>query len=192
MSATSIRGVFLELRDALSAKGLPAEWVTYGPPPSDAAKVGGTRLYVARDTVQGDQVNPPRSNHQNPRQYAVRAIGIVVRIHAQSTIEGAARYDHEALADQIADLVHVALHKVVGAARTTWRVTRAGIVADQTTDGWNGCVYELRAQIDRGVADVTFTGDAAPEGEFTTARTTRTTTGPGVSTSLPGASTEIS
>ena len=186
-----IHEIFMQLRASLKAKGVPFECV-YGPTPVPA-KVGATRIQMLRDYDAGDQVLPTTSQHRNPRVFAARGMGALVRIHAQSTIAGAQRHDHEDLADAIVDQVQVELYKIVRAAKTIWRVTRAGLVADATTDGWAGVVYEIHFQIDRGVRDVDWLGNA--DGEMTmtatTATTTPQTTGPGASTNLPTATTRI-
>lgn len=178
------------LRTALAAKGVPYE-VVYGPtavPP----KVGSTRIQILRDTEAGDQVLGPRSQHLNARQFNVRAMGAMARVHATSTLAGAQRHDHEDLADAIIDHIQVALYKIGRDAKTPIRFVRAGIVTDQTADGWGGVVYELRFQIDRGVRDTKWTGEAAPEGSFTGVATTLDLDGSGQSRDLPTATTEIS
>jgi len=186
-----IHEIYDQLRVALKAKGVPFECV-YGPTPVPA-KVGATRIHMLRDYDAGDQVLPTLSQHRNPRVFAARGMGALVRVHAQSTIGGAQRHDHERLADAIVDQVQVELYKIVRAAKTVWRVTRAGLVADATTDGWAGVVYELHFQIDRGVRDVDWLGNA--DGEMTmtseTAVTSLAATGPATGPGLPTATTRI-
>jgi len=177
------------LRTALGAKGVPYE-VVYGPtavPP----KVGSTRIQILRDTDAGDQVLGPRSQHVNARQFSVRAMGAIARVHATSTLAGAQRHDHEDLADAIVDQLQIELYKIARDGKTLIRFVRAGIVTDQTADGWSGVVYELRFQIDRGVRDTKWTGAAAPEGSFTGVASTLTLDGSGQSKDLPSAATEI-
>lgn len=186
----SLHDVFVQLRDRLKANGVPFE-VAYGPQPVPM-KVGTSRLQVMRDYESGDAVLPTRSQRPNPNQVAVRAVGGIVRIFASSTLEGAQRHNHEAIADQLADQVHVALHRIVQAGRTLWRVQRMGLLPDGTVDGWSGVVFEIRFQIDHGVEDRSWTGEAAPEGSFTTGATSLSVSGPGVSTDLPNATTRIS
>ena len=186
-----IHEIFVQLRTALKAKGVPFELV-YGPT-QVAPKVGATRIQMLRDYDAGDQVLPSLSQHRNPRVFAARGMGALVRVHAQNTVAGAQRHDHERIADLIVDQVQVELYKIVRAAKTMWRVTRAGLVADTTTDGWSGVVYELHFQVDRGVRDVTWAGDA--DGEMTmtaeTAVTSINATGPSTTRALPTSTTRI-
>jgi len=182
-----IHDVFLEVRDRCLARGMPFDFV-YGPP-QVPAKIGATRLYMGLDEQAGDALLGPRSQHRNPKLVDVRAVGVLVTIYASSTIAGAQRHNHEALGLQIANMVHASLHHVIVASKTLFRVTRAGFVADPTTDGWAGRVYEMRLQIDTPVADVKWTGEAAAEAEFTAGSTTVTTNGPGAPTEVPHATT---
>lgn len=184
-----IHEVFVLLRAALKAKGVPYDLV-YGPPPVPYA-VGGTRVHIYRPP-QADAVAGPRSQHRNARQYSTRAMGATIQIFAHSTISGAGRHDHERIADKIVDQLQVELHKIVGAAKTVWRVLGSGFTTDfGTSDGWAGVVYELRIQIDRGVRDVSWVGDAAAEFTTDDFATDSTATGPGVSSDLPTATTRI-
>jgi hypothetical protein len=184
-----IHDVFLEVKDAVKAKGMPFEF-TYGPP-QVPAKVGATRLYMCLDDLAGDQLLGPRGQHRNPKLVDVRAVGVLVRIYASSTRAGAQRHNHEALGLQIANMVHVALHDVIKSSKTMFRVNRAGFVPDETTDGWAGRVYDMRLQIDTPVAAVNWVGEAAAEFEFATGATTLEADGPAASTDLPNATTRI-
>ena len=189
-----IHELFLTTKATLKANGVPFECV-YGPQPVPD-KVGGTRIEFQRDTTAGDQMHPPRSQMVNPRQYAVRAMGVLIRIFARATLAGAQRHDHERVAEKLADQVYIGLYKAVRAAKTMMRVVRAGFVSDSpdTPDNWSGVVYELRVQVDRGVHDLTWTDDAAAEATLsaTSGATSLDLDGPGVSTSLPNATTRMS
>lgn len=185
-----IHEVTLLLKAALTAKGVPYE-VVYGPT-ATPPKVGATRIQILRDYDAGDQVLGPRSQHVNPRQFSVRAMGAMARIHATSTLAGAQRHNHEALADAIVDQLQIELYRIARDNKTLIRFVRAGLASDQTADGWAGVVYELRFQIDRGVRDTKWTGKAAPEGSFAGTATTLALDGSGTSKDLPTATTEIS
>ena len=94
----------------------------------------------------------------------------------------------------IADQVQCELHKIIRAAKTEYTFTRAGLVADATTDGWAGVVYEVRFTVDRGVRDTTWAGDALDTMTMTadTTVTALDTTGsPAPTTDLPTATTRI-
>jgi hypothetical protein len=179
------------LQAATRAKGMPFD-VVYGPTPVPAT-IGGTRVQMFVDLSSGDMFGPARSQRPNPRQYAVQAVSMVVHVFAKATTGGAARHDHERLANAIVQQVYVELHKLVRNAPSEWRITRAGFVTDPAlTDGWAGVVYELRFQVDVGIVDVSWTEDAAGTGTFAHALTTLDTTGsPAPTMDLPSATTEV-
>jgi len=191
-----------ELKTALAAKGCPVP-VVYGPERSGG--LIGQRIVVERDRQSGDQFTGPRSQQRNPGLVDVRAIGSVLRVYAQSGVAGANVWDHERVADQVIDLVTVALRRIVSARKTLWRIGAAKLLSSDELElrglkTWPGVVYELRFQIDRGVFDYTWTGDAKPEatmggtgGVTVTAPTVTITGGAGtaVPTALPAATTEI-
>lgn len=183
--------VFVLMRAALKAKGVPFE-ITYGPQPVPD-KVGGTRIEMFRDYQAGDTLAPARAVHRNPRMVRSRLVSAVVRIFARATVKGAQRHDHERLADQLADMVIVALHDISREQRTPMQITRAGLVSDDTTDGWAGVAYELRVTLERGVFDRTFQGDAAAEADLTATSgvTDVDIDGPGAPDGLPGATTGV-
>jgi hypothetical protein len=182
--------VFNPVRDRLRAKGLPtAIECIYGPPPVPM-KVGATRLYMCTDDEVGDAIGGPKAQRPNPKHVGVRAIGAMVVIYAHSTEQGADRGDHEEIALTIADMVHAALHSVIRAGKSEFRVTRAGFRADETTDGWAGRVYEMRLSIDTAIEDLTWKGAALPE--VSAPRTTTTLDANGTSsTDLPNATTRV-
>lgn len=187
-----IPALFYGLRTALAAKGVPAE-ILYGPTQVPPA-VGATRIQFLRDP-SGDGQLPVRGAHRNPRHVATRASGCLVRIFARDTTEGATRAEHEDLADRIVDQVHSEIHKLVGAARAQWRITKQGFVDVASTDGWAGALYEFGFQVERGVADVMWPpGGAASEFTMlakTTVTAIDTSDSPGGSSELPGATTRI-
>lgn len=184
-----IHDVFLEVKDRVKGKGMPFEF-TYGPP-QVPAKVGATRLYMTTDD-QADQLLGARANHRNPKRKNVRAVGVLIVIFASSTVAGAQRHNHEAVALQAAGMVHAALHYVVRTSKTLYTTGRAGFAPDATSDGWAGRVYEMRYAIDVPVTDVAWTGEAATEFTFATGVSTLDTSGsPGISDDLPHATTRI-
>jgi hypothetical protein len=184
----TVHGLFTTIRDAMRAKGVPFDFF-YGPPQVPLA-VGATRLVMLRD--EGDAPGPATSQHRNPRMFSTRGSGLVVRIHAQSTLQGAQRHNHEDLADLIADQVRVELHKAVNAFKTTYRMGRMGFVANlDTPEGWAGVTYEIRFTVDRGEFDRAWTGEAAGEATgFTIANASPDAGGPGTG-NLPSATTRL-
>lgn len=186
----NVHALYINVRDSVKAKGLPFDFV-YGPP-QVPEKVGGTRIFMAHDDEAGDAILPARSQHNNPKQVGVRSIGMRVVIFARDTVEGAQRHEHEALALQLANMVHVALHRAVTVThKTLWRMRAVGFAADATTDGWNGRVYVMRFHVDTPIADRTYQGAAKPEGSFASPVTSLTATGAGAPTDLPSATTRV-
>lgn len=154
---------------ALVANNVPLP-VVYGPERVDAmASVGRQRIVFERDRELGDGVElNMRARPTNPIMIAVRPIGAVCRVYAQSTIAGAAVHDHERIADQAVDKVVAALRKVVATRRTLWRVSSSKLLSaaeleERGLERWPGVVYELRFSVDRGVTDTTWIGEARPE-----------------------------
>ena len=171
-----------EIADKLVTRGVPFP-VVYGPEREVRTNlgVGRNRIVIQRDDQSGDPVGPARSQRQNPRMVGLRSVGVVVRIYAQSTVEGAQRHDHERLADRVEDAFEVVLKQVVGARdtlyrwRTPPRFLRADELAMQGLGVWPGVVYESRLEIDRGVYDTTYADGSAP-GEFALADVASSTT----------------
>lgn len=188
MSSGDLFDLYAQVRDRVKSKGMPFNFA-YDKPPVPTA-VGGTRLYMCTDDAAGDQVLPPHApiNRANPKHVGILALGATITVFARSTLPGARLHEHEALALQIVNMVHVAVHEVVLASRTRYRVTRYGFVSNETTDGWAGRVYEMHLSLDTPLADVDWLGEAGPEGSFTTATTTLDASGPAGS-DLPSATT---
>jgi hypothetical protein len=186
-----IHTITLALAAALKAKGVPFT-CEYGPNPVPSS-VGATRIYMMRDYGADEALQPPRGRFDASRMFAVRGVPAVVRIFAKSTAGGATRADHEALADSIADQVQTELHKAIRALKTIYAFTRAGLVEDETTDGWAGAVYEIRLTVDRGVRDALWVPDTGATMTMTKTTTVNALapTGPGEHSGLPAATTRI-
>lgn len=190
MSSGDLFDLYTQVRDRVKSKGFPFDF-TYDVPPVPAS-VGGTRLYMCTDDAAGDQVLPPHAPvaRANPKHVGILAVAAKIVIFARSTLNGARRHEHEALALQIVNMVHVAVHEVVLASKTRYRVTRYGFVSNESTDGWAGRVYEMRLSLDTPLADVDWLGEAGPEGSFTTSTTTLAASGVGAS-DVPNATTRL-
>ena len=186
-----IHEIFVLLRTALAAKGVPFV-PTYGPQPVPDT-VGATRIEMFRDYSAGDQINAPRAVHRNPRMVRTRGVSAVIRIFAREPVKGAMRHEHERLADRLADLCMVSLHDIAREQRGPLVVTRAGLVSDETTDGWAGVVYEIRLAVERGVFDRTYQGAANAEATLTAASgvTSVDVDGSGANPELPTATTRV-
>lgn len=169
-----------EVAAELVTRGCPLP-VVYGPERVNAGALTRSRIVFERDRQGGDAVKAPPSRVQRtatvnstPTRAPIvlaRALGVIVRVWASSTVAGAAVQDHEAEAEAAADQVLVALRKAIAVRHTLWGVTSAryldaaslaaaGIRVDGL-ESWPGVVYELRLTIDRGVFDSVWSGAGA-------------------------------
>lgn len=164
-----MHSITLEVAAQLRARGVPHA-VVYGPERTGTTVTGPVRIVIERDRAAGDGIGPARSVHTNPKMRAVRAIGCVARVFAKSNVAGAGGHDHEAVADQLIDALVVALDVVVRSNQTLWspvsgKFLTAEDLAARGLTTWPGVVYELRFTVDRGVFDLDFAGEAAPEAD---------------------------
>jgi len=155
-----------EVETELKARGVPLP-VVYGPERGDLT-ITFARIVIERDRDKGDAIGPGRGRTVNPQMVAIRSMGAVCRVYAQSTESGAGVHDHERMADQAVDRIHVALEKIVKLRTTLYHVTAAKLLSAQELAmrgllQWPGVVYELRFSVDRGVFDTDWTGAAKPE-----------------------------
>ncbi len=193
-----IYAISQELATELKAQGCPLP-VVYGPERMGAtgAALTTSRILIERDRDVGDKPGPGRARNANPRMVAIRAMGAVCRIFAQSTLTGARVQDHERLADLALDKIEVALYKVVTKRSTQWRISSAKLLgADELAlrgiEVWTGVVYEMRFSVDRAVNDTTWAEVADAEATVGTAGLTIETTDAIKLTNGPvGASPEI-
>lgn len=185
-----MKALHIPIVERLRAKGLPtAIEVTYGTPVVPP-KNGGSRIYMHEDDDAGDQLGAKRSQKANPRGVGIRSVGIKFVIFAHDTRQGADVGDHTALARQLADMIAAAVHIVVRRDfKSLYTPGRAGPIAIPEGDGWAGRAYGTTFAVDTRISDLTWRGAAAPEGSFTTGRTTLDADGPGTSSALPSATT---
>lgn len=151
----------------MTAKSCPFP-VLYGPERMAPSAINSTRVVIMRDRQGSEAVDAPRTQQRNPKAVMMRGIPGVLRVYATSTVAGAAVQDHEDLADQIVDLLLVAIRKVVTTAKTMWRIVSAGLLSAEALqliglETWPGVVYEMKFVVDRGVMDAPYTGEPKPE-----------------------------
>ena len=207
--------ISIQLGEALAARKVPYR-VTYGPEPIPQG-ITSPHIVILRDRKTGDHVTAPRQTSAqttltapNPHVVMNRFLGATCRVFAKSTKASAIVADHERIADQVIDQVLVALRSIVNARRNTWTLGAGHLLTDDEIkalglEAWPGGVYEQAFSIDRGVTDRPYAGEStAAHGEPTKADeaimgtdvTTVATTiddseSPGVSTTLPDATTRI-
>jgi hypothetical protein len=158
-----------DLQDELRSRGVPVV-VEYGP-------VAPGRVAELRDVVSvehdpaGDTLGGAAALGGNPPRRFTRTVGALVRIHSKASVNGARRQDHEDRAHRLVDQVLVSLDNVLRGGRGTplrrhtWRMTGGAFESLSAEAGQvpTGATYVMRIEIDRGVFDAPWSGDAAPE-----------------------------
>jgi hypothetical protein len=162
----------------LAERGCPYR-VIYGPTRFEDVALVDSRIVVERPREQSDTIAVPRTTKLNPARRAVRGIAGVVRIFAHSTLPGARVEDHEHIADQLADMVIVALQRAAQAELTSITMSRGGLLSKEDAgvtgaEQWPGVVYEIPIEVLRGVYDRTWAGSARDEVDGYTIETSGT------------------
>ncbi len=155
-----------EVHTALQVKGVPFP-VVYGPERAPAS-VNETRVVIERDRRATDEFAAPMSPNLNPARFGVRWCAVQVWIYAQSTLPGAASYDHERVAEQLVDKTTIALTRVVRARRNQLRIASAQFLSREELEllgleAWQGAVYQISCAITRSVDDTNWIGEKAAE-----------------------------
>jgi len=150
----------------LAEQGCPYR-VVYGPDRFTDVSAADTHIVFSR-IGSSELVVANTSFKQNPKLRAIRRIGATVRVIASSTLPGALQEDHERLADQILDLLIIAIKKVTAVWRVEFNAVSGQFLDAESAylpglETWPGVVYDLQIQIDRGVFDRTWQGEARPE-----------------------------
>lgn len=169
--------IFRELETNLTSRGYPFP-LEYGPEAKRKKPPFDTRIVMDHDRESGDSISGPRSQVAistpagRSRKLLDRAVGCLVRIYAKSSSPGARIENHERLAEQLVDAVLAGLRTVIQKRATLWRVTSASFVSKEALEvpeleKWPGVVYELKFSVDRGVFDLTWTGEGEPTGSIT-------------------------
>lgn len=159
-----IHDVGVALQAKLRERGCPVI-VVDGPERAKTATFARERI-VIEETA--DSFGPPLVTRGNPpRRFEARE-GAKLTIYAQSPAAGALLFEHKERAKQIRNMALVALDDVIrGTFKSQWSQTGGAFVPpDDLKDSEQppGAVYELTFSIARGVFEVTWTGDKAPEG----------------------------
>lgn len=160
----SLHDIGVELYAALRAQGCPLV-VLDGPENTATATFGRERIVLEHDDG-GDRFAPARSQSVNPKRRMTRLVGGKVTIYAQSTRAGAQPFEHRARAEQILDVVLVALELVAAERRNRIEFTGGRFVlpADlAATERIGGAVYELTFSLERAVVAQTWAGLAQSE-----------------------------
>lgn len=158
-----IHEIGVELSAQLAAKGLPIR-VIDGPERRPTDTFANERIVIEHDS-KGDTFESRHLADKNPRTYMTRKIGVKITIYAQSPSANALEFEHRRRAEHILDMVLVALVKIAQARHNGWTPKSGKFVYTgdlAASEVWGGVVYELEITFDRGVADRTWAGQAAP------------------------------
>ena len=155
-----------EVAAALAAKGVPYP-VRSGPERAPAS-VNETRIVFERDRRATDEIAAPMGPNVNPIRFAVRWQAVQIWVYAQSTIDGAAVYDHERIAEQLVDKLTIALTRVVRGRKNQLRIVSAHFLGVDELEllkleAWQGVVYQVSCAITRSVDDTTWANAKAAE-----------------------------
>jgi hypothetical protein len=155
----------LDISDRLAAKKYPIR-VVYAPEGYERQGFDPV-ITFERDRSGGDEIGPPRGFNRNARKLATRQLGVVVRVYAKSTRDGAHEGDHERDCEQLVDALVATLYEwsKINHAAITYR--RTGYVPAKemgNPERWPGVVYELTLTVARGVFSKDYTGAALPTG----------------------------
>jgi len=149
-----------DLAAALKAQHVPIP-VVFGP---DVDSVGiDERIVIDYRGLNADTIDPPTSQHFNPKMPWRRVQGGRIRIYARSPVDGAAWHDHAERAERILDHVVAELDAVVKVRRNLLTFGPGGFVQleDETgTEITAGAVYDLAFSVDRGIFRTTWEGGA--------------------------------
>jgi len=158
--------------EELAARDCPLR-VIYGPERLSDVSLTDSRIVIERVRGRSDSYVAPRSGRNNPPRRADCLVAGTATIYARSGVAGARIEEHEAIADQAADLVYVALKTAANQLLTTVEVISAGLLsaADLGLDdleSWPAVVYEIGFSFRRGVNDLIWDTDSRPvQTEFT-------------------------
>lgn len=155
-----------ELAAALAAQGVPFPLV-HGPEPTTSTSATRARIVIEEPfDAKRDSFGPPKAVHPNPRMPLIAFDAARLRIFARSNVTGPSWHDHARLARKVRDHVLCELDYIVRARKNTMTIRSGGFVTLVDAKGssvWNGAVYELDVEIDRGIFRTKWTGEAREE-----------------------------
>lgn len=158
-----IHQVTSELQAKLRAKHCPFPVVDG---PERLGQVSWRERVVLERDDNGDSFIAPKSQRDNPKQRAICVQGWKISIWAKSPNSNALEYEHCRRAEQVRDLVVCSLYEIakvrcngLGLGRGQFKTPEG--LADSERNG--GALYELLLTFERGIFDVTWQGEKAPE-----------------------------
>lgn len=158
-----------ELQAGLRARGCPIV-VVDGPEATTTATFGRERIVIEHG--DSDDFVGPWSQSTNPKRRMNRMVGVKVTIYAQSTKAGALDFEHRIRAEQILDIVLVALSNIksVRKGRGAFLPSGGRFIVPEDLKGserQGGAVYELTFNFERAVEERTWAGEKQPETTLT-------------------------
>lgn len=159
-----IHEIGVQLQAALQAKGCPFV-VIDGPERRPTTTFARERVVIERDMSAGDTFAATHLPGKNPVTRLTRLIGCKITIYARAPSKGALEFEHFRRAEQVLDVVLIALYGIAKGRQNQVAFTSGKFVEPpDLTEGetMGGAVYELHFTFDRGVADRTWAGAAQP------------------------------
>ena len=161
-----IHEIGVELQARLTTKRCPVT-VVDGPEWGGSNAVTRERIVIERDRGEPEPVVGAKGTGRNPRHAWDRVLAAKVTIYAQEPRPGALYFEHERRCDHIADLVLVALQKVLVSRKDGGFSIGAGrwVSIDDLANSKrpNLVAYEIPFTVRRAVEDRTWAGAAATE-----------------------------
>jgi hypothetical protein len=124
------------------------------------------RVVVARGDE--DKVGPPRFQSRNPKVHFIRTIPATITIFAQSTKTGAQEFEHRRVADNVVDMVLIALRSIAGTRKSGLAIVsskRVPIDDLEKSERVGGYAHEIAFTIERAVSERTWAGAIQDEFE---------------------------
>lgn len=165
-----IHEIGVELQARLTTQVCPVT-VVDGPELGNSNAVTRERIVIERDRGEAEPVAGPKGTGRNPRHAFDRVLAAKVTIYAQEPRPGALYFEHERRCDHIADLVLVALEKVLISRKDGGFSIGAGRWVDiedlAKSKRPSMVAYEIPFTVRRAVEDRTWAGVAATEATLT-------------------------
>lgn len=164
-----IYGLSKDVAAKLKARKFPVV-VLYGPERVTRERYQRAIVFQ-RDRKASDVVRATPGQHTNARRMRVRELCAQITLFVQSSLPGARVNDHEDVCEKLVDALIIALEEWGTEAKAgDLPITdaRYAFAADHPDiEAWcanGGVAYVIKFRVPRGVAALTYSGEARPEG----------------------------
>ena len=162
-----IHEVGRELEVLLAAQGCPFK--VYDKEATKPTSWARNRIVIERGDE--DKVGPPRFQSRVPKVHFVRQIPATITVFAQSAVTGAQLFEHRRLADNVVDMVLIALRKIAGTRKNGLAIAsskRVPIDDLEKSEVAGGFAHQIAFTIERAVSERTWAGDLQEQFEVPT------------------------